>query len=101
MVASGGTAANLAAMERRASEPDLNVTPDVLHGTRLTCTQIEARIDALAAQPLDQRKKTPGLEPDRADVIIAGAIVQARALHRFRRGFADRQCPRPALRPAL
>jgi exopolyphosphatase/guanosine-5'-triphosphate,3'-diphosphate pyrophosphatase len=83
VVASGGTAANLAAMEIMAAPRETKVTPDTLHGTRLTLAQVEARIDSLAALPLTERKKTPGLEPDRADVIIAGMLVQARALHRF------------------
>lgn len=76
LVASGGTAANLAGMERGGFAPDL-------HAMRLTCAQIKARIASLAAVPLAERRKTPGLEPDRADVILAGAIIQARVLHRL------------------
>jgi exopolyphosphatase/guanosine-5'-triphosphate,3'-diphosphate pyrophosphatase len=82
-VGSGGTIANLAAMERMAADPARRPTPDDLHGTRLTLDQIEARIRALAALTLAERRQTPGLEPDRADVIIAGAIIQARALRRL------------------
>jgi len=82
-VGSGGTIANLAAMERMAADPSRRLTRDDLHGTRLTLSQIEARIAALAAVSLAERRKTPGLEPDRADVIVAGAIIQARALHRL------------------
>jgi exopolyphosphatase/guanosine-5'-triphosphate,3'-diphosphate pyrophosphatase len=82
-IGSGGTIANLAAMELMAADPSRQMTPDDLHGTRLTRAQIEARIAALAAVPLAERRKTPGLEPDRADVIIAGAIIQARSLHRL------------------
>ncbi|MBC8101821.1 MAG: Ppx/GppA family phosphatase [Cytophagales bacterium] len=82
VVGSGGTAANLAAMElsvhRPADAPPL--TLEDVHATRLTVEQIEAWIADLAAKPLAQRRETPGLEPDRADVIIAGAIIQARAL---------------------
>ncbi len=82
LVASGGTAANLAAMElsigRAADAPPL--TLEDVHATRLTIAQIEARIADLAAKPLSERRNTPGLEADRADVIVAGAIIQARAL---------------------
>lgn len=83
VVGSGGTIANLVAMELVAADPSFTVTPDTLHGTRLTREQIEARIHKLAALPLAERRRVPGLEPDRADVIIAGAIVQARALKRL------------------
>jgi exopolyphosphatase/guanosine-5'-triphosphate,3'-diphosphate pyrophosphatase len=82
VVGSGGTIANLAAMELMAADPSGHITPDDLHGTRLTRAQIEARIAALAAMPLAERRETPGLESDRADVIIAGAIILARGLHR-------------------
>jgi exopolyphosphatase / guanosine-5'-triphosphate,3'-diphosphate pyrophosphatase len=70
-------------MELLAADPSLTVTPDILHANRLTRSQIEARIAKLAAVPLTERRQIPGLEPDRADVIIAGAIVQARALARL------------------
>jgi exopolyphosphatase/guanosine-5'-triphosphate,3'-diphosphate pyrophosphatase len=83
VVASGGTAANLAGMEWFARHPedrDDLATPDV-HGTRLTTGQIEARIAALASVPLATRRTVPGLEPNRADVIVGGAIILARVLH--------------------
>lgn len=79
VVGSGGTIANLAAMEKALPE----VRPHLLHGTQLTRQQIEARIEMLAALTVAERRAIPGLEPDRADVILAGAIIQARALHHF------------------
>jgi exopolyphosphatase/guanosine-5'-triphosphate,3'-diphosphate pyrophosphatase len=79
LVGSGGTIANLAAMEHGLTE----FLPDVLHGARLSREQIEARIDALAQRTVAERRGIPGLEPDRADVIVAGAIIQARAMHRL------------------
>lgn len=79
VVGSGGTIANLAAMEQGLT----SFTPGVLHGMRLTLDQIENRAAFLAARTVAQRRQTPGLEPDRADVILAGAVIQARALHRL------------------
>lgn len=81
LVASGGTAANLAAMEV-AARGDA-VTFDAVHASRLTREQIETRAVSLAALPLAERRNVPGLEPDRADVIVAGAIIQARVLARL------------------
>ena len=37
----------------------------------------------LAALPVAERRTIPGLEPDRADVILAGALIQARAMERL------------------
>lgn len=83
VVASGGTVANLVAMERKAADPGLALNADAIHAFRLTLAQIEARLAQLASLPLDERRRVPGLEPDRADVIVAGAVVQARALRRL------------------
>jgi exopolyphosphatase / guanosine-5'-triphosphate,3'-diphosphate pyrophosphatase len=83
LVASGGTVANLAGMEIAAINPEEPIDATILHGTQLTHEQVKARIQALAAVPLEERRKIPGLEPDRADVIIAGAIIQAQAMSRL------------------
>ncbi|GAB4464873.1 MAG: hypothetical protein OHK0029_35130 [Armatimonadaceae bacterium] len=87
VAASGGTVANLAAMEWMARNPGESLTGETihtrLHGLSLTEGQIEARIALLAALSLEQRRRVPGLEPDRADVILAGAIIQARSLRRL------------------
>ncbi len=79
LVGSGGTIANLAAME--LGEMEWN--PARLHGMRVTIEQVEARAAALAQRTVAERRGIPGLEPDRADVILAGAIIQARALRRL------------------
>ena len=81
LVASGGTAANLAAMEVALTGSP--ITFDALHAYRLTREQIEDRTVFLASLPLSARRKIPGLEPDRADVIVAGAILQGRVMARL------------------
>lgn len=81
LIASGGTAANLAAME--VAERGEAVTFDAVHASRLTREQIESRTAFLASLPLAERRQVPGLEPDRADVIVAGAIIQARVMARL------------------
>ena len=77
LVGSGGTIANVAAMEHGALEPA------ALHGMHLSRAQVEARVAALAPRTVAERKGIPGLEPERADVILAGALIQARAMHRL------------------
>ncbi|MBC8135381.1 MAG: Ppx/GppA family phosphatase [Fibrella sp.] len=81
LIASGGTAANLAAMEVAARGEE--VTFDAVHALRLTREQIESRTVHLASLTLAERRAVPGLEPDRADVIVAGAIIQARVMARL------------------
>jgi exopolyphosphatase/guanosine-5'-triphosphate,3'-diphosphate pyrophosphatase len=83
VVASGGTAANLAAMALRATDPGAVLSVETLHGVRLSRESIETRIVQLSRLPLRARRETPGLEPARADVIIGGAIIQAAALERL------------------
>ncbi len=87
LIASGGTAANLAAMEitaRSGSSGSGNAaTFEAVHASRLSRGQIEARTAYLASLPLAERRAVPGLEPDRADVIVAGAIIQGRVMARL------------------
>jgi len=46
-----------------------------VHGLRLSVADLERVLAALAALPLTERSAVPGLEPKRADVIIAGGHV--------------------------
>jgi exopolyphosphatase / guanosine-5'-triphosphate,3'-diphosphate pyrophosphatase len=81
LVASGGTAANLAAMHLAENEKEVNVK--TLHGVTLTKEAIVARGNALAALPWADRRETPGLEPARADVIVAGILIQVALMERL------------------
>ena len=46
-----------------------------VHGLRLPVAEIERVVSELARLPLAERSVVPGLEPKRADVIIAGGLV--------------------------
>ena len=46
-----------------------------VHGHVMTRTAVAEVVDRLAATPLEQRKKLRGLEPKRADVIVAGGLI--------------------------
>jgi exopolyphosphatase/guanosine-5'-triphosphate,3'-diphosphate pyrophosphatase len=46
-----------------------------VHGHTMSFAELERVTMELAKVPLDVRSKVPGLEPKRADVIIAGALV--------------------------
>ena len=67
----GGTAVNIAAVTQGQAKAD----PDVLHGAALACADVSAALGRFAQAPLAQRREIPGLEPKRADVIVAGALI--------------------------
>jgi exopolyphosphatase / guanosine-5'-triphosphate,3'-diphosphate pyrophosphatase len=51
-----------------------------VHGSRLTCDAIEEMIKRLGAMTLSERMNVPGLQPKRADVIVAGALIASEVL---------------------
>ncbi|MCL2723222.1 MAG: Ppx/GppA family phosphatase [Polyangiaceae bacterium] len=54
-----------------------------VHGARLSVATLERVVSRLASTPLDQRKKIPGLQPKRADVIVAGGLIALAFLMRI------------------
>jgi exopolyphosphatase/guanosine-5'-triphosphate,3'-diphosphate pyrophosphatase len=42
-----------------------------------------AQLERLAALPLEERRRVPGLEPGRAPVIVAGAVILREVLDRY------------------
>jgi exopolyphosphatase/guanosine-5'-triphosphate,3'-diphosphate pyrophosphatase len=46
-----------------------------VHGHTMTLGEVRAVVDRLAALPLSERRSVPGLEPKRADVIVAGGLL--------------------------
>ncbi len=49
----------------------------------LTVDAVEAELELLASLPLAQRRLLPNLDPDRAPVIVAGALIIAGVLRRY------------------
>jgi exopolyphosphatase/guanosine-5'-triphosphate,3'-diphosphate pyrophosphatase len=76
LVATAGTPTALAVLDLGLSVYD----PARVHGHSLSAPAIERMTAWLAALPLAERGRLPGLEPRRADVIVPGAIVLASAL---------------------
>lgn len=80
VVASGGTATSLAAMQHGRFSAEL------VHGTVLSVDFLRETAFRLASLPLDQRRSLPGIDPARAPVMVAGAIIQWRSAVRFGAG---------------
>jgi exopolyphosphatase/guanosine-5'-triphosphate,3'-diphosphate pyrophosphatase len=78
-IAVAGTATSLAAIAQRLEPYD----PEKVHGYRLTrdeCSELLAYLDSI---PLAERRQVPGLDPDRAPTIVAGAIILIEVLTLF------------------
>jgi exopolyphosphatase / guanosine-5'-triphosphate,3'-diphosphate pyrophosphatase len=71
-----GTVTSLAALDLGLPEHDSNL----VHGHLLSRDAVRAQLDRLAALPLAARRQVPGLEPERAPVIVAGAAILLEAM---------------------
>jgi exopolyphosphatase/guanosine-5'-triphosphate,3'-diphosphate pyrophosphatase len=54
-----------------------------VHGHVLTLHAVEEQLERLAALPLEERRRVPALEPERAPVIVAGATIVREVLRRY------------------
>jgi len=66
-----GTITTLAALDLGREDPEGLGT----HGHRLTLDGVRSQRERLAAMTLEERRRLPGLHPDRAPVIVAGAVL--------------------------
>jgi exopolyphosphatase/guanosine-5'-triphosphate,3'-diphosphate pyrophosphatase len=71
LVGIGGTVRNLAKMDLRRTDHPLAL----LHGYELERTHLVGIVDDLASRSMKQRARLRGLNPDRADSILGGAVV--------------------------
>ena len=78
VVGIAGTVTTLAAMALGLDTYD----PDRVHGSSLAYDALVNTPRTLGATALADRKRTPGLDPKRADVIYAGAVILERILAR-------------------
>lgn len=71
-----GTITTIAAVQQEMAIYD----PEKIHHFKLTAPEIEEILQRFLSLPLEKRKKLPGLEPARADIIIAGTLILLEAL---------------------
>ena len=71
VVAMGGAVTNLAAVKHGLA----NYDPDVVQGTVLDRAEIDRQIEQYRTRDADERRAMVGLQPARAEVILAGACI--------------------------
>jgi exopolyphosphatase/guanosine-5'-triphosphate,3'-diphosphate pyrophosphatase len=71
LIALGGTVTNLAAVKHGLATYD----PDIVQGTMLDQPEIDRQIDLYRTRSIDERRTIVGLQPQRADTILAGACI--------------------------
>jgi exopolyphosphatase/guanosine-5'-triphosphate,3'-diphosphate pyrophosphatase len=74
-----GTVTSLAALDLRLDEYD----PEQIRGHTLAASAVAEQLERLASLPVAERRKVPALEPERAPVIVAGAVILREALDHF------------------
>jgi exopolyphosphatase/guanosine-5'-triphosphate,3'-diphosphate pyrophosphatase len=74
-----GTATSLGAIAQRLDPYD----PWKVHGYVVSRVECERILDRLAAMPVAERRKVPGLHPDRAPTIVAGVVILLCVLELF------------------
>jgi exopolyphosphatase/guanosine-5'-triphosphate,3'-diphosphate pyrophosphatase len=74
-----GTITSLAALDLGLVEYD----SERVNGHRLTHDAVHAQLTSLAAIPLAERRQVPGLDPERAPVIVAGAMILRETMRYF------------------
>jgi exopolyphosphatase/guanosine-5'-triphosphate,3'-diphosphate pyrophosphatase len=79
MIGSGGSFTALAHMAKWQREG----RHGSVQGYLLTPAEVIHLLDRLRAAPLEVRRQIPGLSPDRADIIVAGATVISRLVKRL------------------
>jgi exopolyphosphatase / guanosine-5'-triphosphate,3'-diphosphate pyrophosphatase len=74
-----GTVTALAALDLGLVDYD----PQRVHGHGLSRAGVVRQLERLAALTLEERRRVPGLEPERAPVIVAGAVILREVLDRY------------------
>ena len=80
VVAMGGAVTNLAAVKHGLIHYDR----DVVHGTVLDRAEIDRQIELYRSRTAAQRRQLAGLQPPRAEVILAGACIVRSTLAKLR-----------------
>jgi exopolyphosphatase / guanosine-5'-triphosphate,3'-diphosphate pyrophosphatase len=75
----GGANTNLAAVKHGLREYDA----DVVQGTHLERAEVDRQIELYRTRTADERREIVGLQPQRAEVILAGACIVRTVLEKL------------------
>jgi exopolyphosphatase / guanosine-5'-triphosphate,3'-diphosphate pyrophosphatase len=81
LVAMGGAITNLAAVKHGLEKYE----PEVVQGTVLDHAEIDRQIELYRTRTADERREIAGLQPKRAEVILAGACIARTVLEKLGR----------------
>ena len=71
LIGIGGNVSNIASVKH-----NLKVyNSDVVHNSKITNGDLNSQIELFSSKSLEERKRIVGLQPKRADVILAGALI--------------------------
>lgn len=76
VIGSGGSFTNLA----RIAAARAGHSGDAIHGTKVSASEAESLLEWLSTKSPEQRATVPGLNPQRADIILAGVAVATEIL---------------------
>ena len=82
LVAMGGAVTNITAVKHGLATYD----PDVVQGSVLDRAEIDRQIELYRTRDVDARRAIVGLQPKRADVILAGACVVRTVMEKLGQG---------------
>jgi exopolyphosphatase/guanosine-5'-triphosphate,3'-diphosphate pyrophosphatase len=82
LVAMGGAITNIAAVWHGLATYDA----DIVQGTVLSRAEIDRQVELYRTSDLGVRRQIPGLQPARADIILAGACIVRTVMHKLGRG---------------
>lgn len=74
VIGGSGTIMNLAEIAEKALHP-VNESPPKPNGHTLKYKELRKVIELLSPMTLEQRRKVPGINPERADIIVPGALI--------------------------
>jgi exopolyphosphatase/guanosine-5'-triphosphate,3'-diphosphate pyrophosphatase len=80
LIGSGGTFTNLAGIHLARQGI---ITAQSVHAAHIPRADLEHILDTLVDMTPDERRSTPGLNPERADIIVAGIAVAAEVVRRI------------------